>query len=67
MTRMERRIVAAREVADFLRGIGQHKRAQDVVDLCRSATMSRFTAQALHAELEDTRRAAGMPTWERSK
>lgn len=65
MSRAESRIVAAREVADFLDGLGEKKRAEDVRALCRSYSCLKATTSSIHRELEDTRRAAGMPTWER--
>jgi hypothetical protein len=67
MSRMNARIATARGVADFLDGIGEPKRAEDVRALCRSATCLQATAASVHRELEDTRRAAGLPTWDRSK
>jgi hypothetical protein len=63
----ERRAIQARKVAEHLDSLGEHKMAQDIRDLCRSYSGVRLIASTLHQELEETRRAAGMPTWERSK
>jgi hypothetical protein len=60
------RIAAARKAADHLAAIGQYKMAEDVRMLCRSHAALRNTASTIHRELEDTRRAAGMPTWKRN-
>lgn len=65
-TKLERKIAAVKPAIEFLKSRGEHKMAQDVNNLCRAATMIRVTASTLHAELEDTRRAAGLPTWERT-
>lgn len=65
MTRIETRIAQAKTVAHRLRAEGRSKDAQDVLDLCHSAAILRATASSIHKELEDTRRACGMPTWER--
>lgn len=65
MNRIERRSEDARKVAQFLEDSGEHKRAEDIRALCRSAACLRAVASALHRELEDTRRACGLPTWEK--
>ena len=46
----------ARDVAEFLDGIGQHKRANDVRRVCRSNDTYRTTLQALHRDNMDLRR-----------
>lgn len=65
MTRGETRIAEARKVAAFLDGLGETKRAEDVRALCRSFAVLKATTSSIHKELEETRRAAGMPTWDR--
>jgi hypothetical protein len=62
---LERKIATVRAAIAFLKDHDQHKMAEDVASLCRSAALIRATASSLHRELEETRRAAGMPTWER--
>jgi len=66
MKKADQRIADARKAADHLASIGQHKMAEDVRKLCRSHATLRVTTSSIHKELEDTRRAAGMPTWERN-
>lgn len=65
MSRADSRIKACRQVAAMLDGMGKPKEAEDVRALCRSYAMLKATASSVHKELEETRRAAGMPTWER--
>ena len=65
MSKAENRVKAARAAADHLESLGEHKRAEDVRALCRSFSILRMTTSSIHRELEETRRAAGLPTWER--
>lgn len=48
--RARARIAAAREVADFLDSIGEHKRANDVRSVCRSNDSYRVTLAQLHSD-----------------
>jgi hypothetical protein len=63
--RSEAIIASARAAAEHLSSIGEHKMAEDVRRVCRANSCLIATASTLHRELEETRRAAGMPTWER--
>lgn len=49
-TRAQTAVRQAREVADFLDGIGEHKRANDVRRVCRSNDSYRVTLQQLHKD-----------------
>ncbi len=50
MARSEAHLRQAREVAEFLYGIGERKRANDVRNLCRSLDTARGTLKALHKD-----------------
>lgn len=63
----QRRIAAGIELADRLKAEGRYRDAQVLRDLCHTATGLRMTASTTHRELEDTRRACGLPTWERNE
>lgn len=49
------KIAAGREVAQFLDGLGEHKRANDIRSLCRSATSLRETCSRLGVTLHQRR------------
>jgi hypothetical protein len=51
------KIKAAREVADFLDSLGEHKRANDVRALCRSNDSLRTTCSLLHRDNAQLREA----------
>jgi hypothetical protein len=57
--RAEARVAAAREVADFLDSIGEHKRANDVRSVCRSNDSYRVTLARLHSDNMALRREQG--------
>ncbi|MBL4858666.1 MAG: hypothetical protein JKY36_05650 [Erythrobacter sp.] len=48
----------AREVADFLDSIGEHKRANDVRRVCRSNDSYRGTLSVLHRDNQLLRKGA---------
>ena len=63
-TRSLQTVKSAHSVADYLDGIGEHKRANDVRSLCRSNLTFRTTLQQLHrdnmelrAQLQETAHA----------
>jgi hypothetical protein len=43
-------VTDARKVADFLDGIGEYKRANDIRHVCRSNDSYRTTLQVLHRD-----------------
>lgn len=49
-TRADYNVAAARAVADWLEGQGEHKRAEDVRRLCRCNASYRVTLSTLHRD-----------------
>ena len=57
MSRAERHTKAAQEVVNFLDGIGESKRANDVRAVIRSLSTSRVTLALLHRDNMELRNA----------
>jgi len=53
----EAAVEAARAVADWLKTNGQHKRAEDVLRVCRQNSSYRETCRRLHQDNEELRKA----------
>lgn len=62
MSKFERRIRAGMDLCDRLRSRGEHLHAQTVFDLVNSLRGSRSLNSALHRDLQEARRRAGLPS-----